>query len=461
MANFLITSPNSLTEGTTSNDLIVVQSGGLLGATVYANDGNDLITAGAGNGVNTILNGQQGDDTITLAPAGVMTLGKAVGGGGNDIIAFGDGVNASITTIHGGGGADTLNFGSGFVASSTTVNGNGGKDLIQFTAGTATFNNSWLAMGGGADTLNASAVLVFSTASTIAAGGGDDFISALAVSGVSQFRVEGDTVGDTEFFGNDTIRLGGDLGTTALVQGGGGTDVLQISATIGTGSTINGNAGKDSIVISGIAASSDLLVGGGAGADTIAISAALTTGFGTIFGGGGADVINVSAAATGAGGTIIGGEGADSIGLGAIVSGGTTNLRYTAFSESTLGTNDVISANGAASGDFVISQTVVSASAGINLNVGGVNGFNTNAQGIVSGFGANVGNDVTARATVLDQFLSEGQTVGFSDGNGNDYIFIQGGAAGSGTEGDFLAQLNTGATTLAAAGGTAITVTIA
>ena len=111
MANFLITSPNSLTEGTTSNDLIVLQTAGVLGATVYANDGNDLITAAdAGNGVNAILNGQQGNDTITFGSGASLTVGKAIGGGGNDLISATGPNTFSNSTVHGGGGADTLTF---------------------------------------------------------------------------------------------------------------------------------------------------------------------------------------------------------------------------------------------------------------------------------------------------------------------------------------------------------------
>ena len=45
MANFLITSPNTTTEGSSSNDTFEVKTAAVLGATVRGNDGNDLITA--------------------------------------------------------------------------------------------------------------------------------------------------------------------------------------------------------------------------------------------------------------------------------------------------------------------------------------------------------------------------------------------------------------------------------
>jgi len=456
MANFLITSPNSLTEGTTSNDLIVLQTAGLLGSTVYGNDGNDLITADSnGNGVNAILNGQQGNDTINVASSANFTLAKLIGGGGNDTTVFASGVNATLSTIHGGGGADTITIESATLSSST-INGNAGLDLINLSTGASVLNSTLVALGAGGDTLNMSATVASGT--TIAAGGGNDLVSANALA-ASAFRVEGDTVGDSEFYGNDTIRLGGAFGISALVQGGGGADIIQISGNIDSGSTVNGNAGKDSIVISGLAGSGNL-IGGGAGSDTISVTGAIASDFGTIFGGGEADVISVVASNAGAGGTIIGGEGADTIGFGANVAGATINSRYTTFADSNIAAFDQLSGAVVATG-FVISQTVVSGSIATGLNVGGASGFTTNDAAFVSTWGANVGGGVTARTTVLDQFLVAGQAVSFQDSTGNNYIFIQAGAAGSGTSNDLLVGVNQSASLSAGfVGGTAISVTL-
>ena len=389
-------------------------------------------------------------------------MGKAIGGGGDDFISAAATVNfQNNTTVHGGGGADTLTFASSQIINST-VNGNGGNDLI--SAGLITVSSTLIGLGGGADTLT----LVsgnFNTA-TIAAGGGNDLITATTFAGTNQIRIEGDTVGDTEFFGNDTIHINdGALGATALVQGGGGADQILLSANFGTGSTINGNAGKDSInIASGLVASGDVLIGGGAGADTISFSAAAgTTGtFATIRGGGENDVIdfNVAGVTGGAGRTqVVGGEGADTFNLGTTVDSGVSyDIRYTAFSESTLGSNDSISATVNITGGFIISQTVVSASTAANLSVGGAAGFTTTSGGIVT-FGGNVANDVTARVTVLDNSLAAGQAVGFADGSGNDFFFIQGGSAAGGSADDLLVGLNTGLVTsggMIIGGGTAI-----
>lgn len=457
MANFLITSPNSLTQGTESNDLFVLNTA--LGDTIFGNGANDQISAaGAINGVNSILNGGQGNDTIYLT-AGVptLTVAKAVGGGGNDLIVI-DGAVAGNATVHGGGGADTIQLSAG-VYTQSIINGNGGLDLVSGSG--ATLVSSLLSLGGGNDTLNF--LSASGQASTIAAGGGADLISATFATG-SAVRIEGDTVGDTEFFGNDTIRIGGTLvGESALVQGGGGADLLTITAAnLGTGSTLNGNAGLDSITLGPVLASANLLIGGGAGSDSITVSATLLTGFGSIFGGGGNDVIQASADTTGAGGFIFGGLGADSIGIGTITAGLTAvNIRYTAFDQSNLAAFDSISASTAASGHaFVVSQDVVTASTGGGLNNAA---FTTDTGGLVTWVSA-AGNGVTARATQVDQFLSKGQTVVFADGAGNSYLFIQAGNAGSGVDSDFIAQLNTSTLVgsgLVIAGGTAIQIALA
>ena len=460
MANFLITSPNEKTEGTTSNDTFVVRTAGLLGATIYGNDGGDLISAAASaDGTNVILNGMQGNDTITLAAGPGTNLGRIYGGGGDDIVSAADTVDYTKSTIHGGQGADTLTIASGFVQGST-VNGNAGNDLI--SAGRLDFSASLIALGGGNDTLTIDSAEV--TTATIAAGGGNDLITATTISAANLLRIEGDTIGDTEFYGNDTIHVNdGTLGNSALVQGGGGADHILISANYSGGTTINGNAGKDSINLAGgFRTGMGLLIGGGAGNDTIQISASLITGnTDTIFGGGGADIIDLqSATITGAGLEIQGGAGADTIGLGATTASGMTsvNIRYTAFSDSNLAGIDLVSA-GQNESAFVISQTVVSGSTAASLNAGGADGLSTDAAGLVT-FGANVATNLTARAAVIDKYATEGQIASFTDGSGNNYIFMQGGATNSGTDNDLIIQTTTQVTGFGIAGGTAVAISM-
>ena len=438
MANFLIASPNSLTQGTDSNDLFVLNTA--LGATVYGNDGADQISASvAVNGVNAIFNGGQGNDSIYLtagAAAQTLTVAKVVGGGDNDLIVI-DGAVANNSTVHGGGGADSILL-SGGAFTQSTINAMGGIDLV--SASGTNFVSSLLSLGGGNDTLNLISASAVGT--TIAAGGGNDLISAIIATGGAT-RFEGDTIGDSEYYGNDTIRIGGTLlGESALVQGGGGADIVSVSAVIGTGSTINGNAGGDSILLASAgAASSLILIGGGAGADTITVSAVFVAENGTIFGGGGNDLISVSAQANVTGMTIYGGEGSDTIGLGTTVDGQAiaANVRYTSFSDSNLSAFDYISSTVAVSGGFTLSQTVVTATTAGSLSNGA---FTTNTGGVVTWVSA-AGGGVTARAQQIDQFLGQGQVAVFADGNGEDYIFIQAGAAGSGTGADLIAQLNT------------------
>jgi hypothetical protein len=457
MANFLITNPNTVTQGTVKADTVVIQTAGLLGSTVFGSDGNDLVSAaGGGNGVNTKLNAGLGNDTINLQTGLGLNVGAVFAGGGDDLITAVSATFAGNTIINGGGGADTINLGAATTVSATTVNGNGGKDLI--SAQSVIANNAFIGLGGGADVFNITTG-TFST-STIALGGGADRLSAVTLSGGANLRIEGDTVGDSEWYGNDSIRVvAGQLGQSALLQAGGGADSITLSAGFLTGTTINGNAGHDVINVETAATqSAGFLIGGGAGKDTITISGALATGNGTIFGGGGDDIITVSAVQTGAATQLVGGTGADTFQLGATVSAGQTsvNIRYTSFSESTLGSVDYVSATVTRGSAFIISNSVVSGSTAVSVNAGGADGIGTDAGGIVTGFGANVGTDVTARTIAIDTYLSQGQVAAFTDGAGNDYLFIQGGAAGSGTADDLLVQTNSLVTGFAIVGGSAV-----
>lgn len=445
MANFLITTPNSLTQGTDSNDLLVLSTA--LGTTVYGNGGADQISAsGPVNGVNAILNGGAGNDSIYLtAGAPILTVAKVLGGAGNDLIVM-SGATVNNSTIHGGGGADTIVLLSGSTFSASTINGMGGADLI--TASDLTFANSLLALGGGNDTLNLVSANI-GTGVTIAAGGGSDLISANVTTYLGPIRIEGDTIGDSEFFGNDTIRIGGDLLVSSLIQGGGGADVISASAALGNANTVNGNAGADIIAIDVISGSANF-VGGGAGADSISLAGIRTANAVSVYGGGGVDLITVSGSVAGAG-LIVGGEGSDTINVRGITGGFT--LGYASFSESNIANTDFISA--AVTGNaYTISQSVVSASTGASL---ANSQFTTNSGGVVT-FTAGFASNLTTRLESLDRNLTQGQTVAFSDGNGNSYIFIQGGGANSGLEGDFLAQTNVTGAGFVIAGGTGISV---
>lgn len=435
MANFLITTAGTTSEGTSTADLFSLNTA--LTTTVFGAAGGDTISAaGALNATNARLNAGLGADTISLT-AGVptLTVAQVFAGGDNDLVAI-DGAVAANSTINGGGGADTLQISAGVYAT-TTINSNGGHDFV--TASALQGSAAFLGFGGGNDTVNLFSASLNS--STIALGGGADTFSASINSAVG-LRIEGDTVGDTVFFGNDSLRIAGnDLGESALVQGGGGADLVAISATLGITSTINGNAGHDSIVLSAIGnGASGSFLGGGAGNDTITISAALVSASATINGGGGDDVLAFSAAlaTTGAINEIIGGAGSDTIGLGGITSGGTLRVSYAALSESNISAFDNVSANAGANATFTLSQSAVNFASGQLLTNAD---FSTNTGGVVTFISA-VGNNMTARAEMIDRNLGQGQTVIFANAAGTNFLFTQAGAQASGTEGDLIVQLN-------------------
>ena len=451
MANFLITSPNSLAQGTDTTDLFVLNTA--LGATVNGGGGGDTFTALAINGSNAVFAGGSGNDTIFFTAAGgASTLASMAirAGNGSDVIAMEGAVTNS--TLIGGGGNDSISL-SGGTFTDSTINGNLGSDLISAVGGV--YTRAFVAAGGFNDTINMSSQFV---SATINGGGGADLLQLVGATTISGTLIQGDDPGDALYFANDTIQIGGvGLGTTTVL-GGGGADVFQVSATLTTGNSFQGGTGADSIVLSSTSVvSAGLFIGMGNGNDTISVSA-LTNGFGTIQGGGGVDIVTVSGGAVN-GGLIYGGEGADQIGLGTVSQGtwGTgaavpvagasgVAVAYSNFSQSNLAGFDVISADAAQATTggnvFMVNQSAVTFSA-VALGTFGVAGNQiTVATGSrVTNF-SNAGTvSLTARAAAIDASIGQGGTVIFQAGATN-YLFVQGGAAGSGTDGDLVVQLN-------------------
>jgi hypothetical protein len=440
MANFLVTSPNLLTEGTDSNDLIVLESAAVLGASVYGNAGNDTINAVSGGlAAHTIFNGGEGSDTIQVSGV-AFTLGKIAAGQDNDnilLVGLGD---TTLTTIHGGKGADTITLSAATAGFGTfangVINGNEGHDSITIQSGFAA-TTTRLSLGKGNDTLDVSAGLAFG--GSIIGGAGNDRIFG-TISGLGTIRVEGDSLADPDAVGNDTITLGGTFaGTGNLVQGGAGADVITISAAGLNQSTVNGNAGHDSISVGATAAST--FIGGGAGNDTIRITdGGVSGGVGTVYGGDGTDAIFVSGSAGAPAGSVYGGEGSDTITIGGIAADASNVVvAYSAFSQSNIAATDSI--NFASASSFVVAQNVVTASTGIGFTNAGASGF-TVASGVVNAWGSSVTDNLTAKVTLLDETLNVGGTVAFTAGT-NNYLFVQAGAKGSGIENDLLVQLST------------------
>lgn len=435
MANFLISTAGSLVTGTSENDLFVLNTA--LNVAAFGTDGADTITAGAVNATNGTLNGGQGADTISLtAGVATMALSKVFAGGGNDLIAI-DAAAATNSTVNGGSGDDFFQMSAGAYGS-TTINGNQGADTI--TASSTTLSAAFIGLGGGDDVFTLASA-VSTQSSVIALGGGADTFSGTFTLSTA-LRVEGDTVGDTEFFGNDTIAIGGTtFGSGSLVQGGGGADVLDVTAGLLISSTINGNAGADSIVLSAIVQlASGTFVGGGAGADSIQVSAALGTASATIIGGGGTDVISVSGLLANTGGfnTLIGGADADTINVGQVFSGSSTNVGF-AVGDSVVGSFDTVSALAinATSATYTFSQSAFSFASGQNLSNGD---FTTNTGGVVGYINADA-NTLTARAAQMDEYLTVGQTVIFAAAGAN-YVFSQAGGTNSGTADDLVFQVS-------------------
>ena len=446
MANFLITTPNSLALGTDTTDLFVLDTA--LGVTVNAAAGNDQISAVGSNFVNANFQGAQGNDSIYLTAGELqrtLAITNIAACAGNDFVAI-DSALGNNSTIVGGGGNDTIQF-SGGAFTDGAINGNLGSDLI--SASRIDVVRMLIGGGGDNDTINLNSGAILSA--TINGGGGNDELTFL-ISNFSGVRIRGDTLGYSEFFGNDTIRFDGGEFQGGSINGGQGNDLVQVSAVIGTGVLVEGNQGTDSIFLNAFVRSGATFLGGGAGNDTISVSGVLVSNFGTIQGGGGLDVINVSGGGT-TGGFIFGGAEADAIGLGVLASGAVrsndtasgVNVAYASFAESNLAGFDTISATfvGAAvsgGGAFMVTQSAVNFSVAAFDRAGVVSGGATGNATFTAGFN----NSLTARAEALDLALVQGQAVVFANGAGTNFLFVQGGASGSGAAGDLVVQLNAG-----------------
>ena len=457
MANYLITSPSSETVGTNANDLFVLQA--LQGNTVFGLEGNDTITANAVAASSVLLNGGAGND-IFFVTGGTLFEGNIFAGSGNDSLNLDRDFSAAVA--RGGSGNDTIQIGAAGSLDRATINGNDNADFISATISGAS-NSSFIGGGKGKDTLDFDFV-TGANAFTINGGAGHDSINlgAAAAGQISAFVVAGGNGFDTIVFESNASQ---GLTGSFNINGDSLNDLLRFSAAVTTtdgSATIGGGAGADTIQFSAGVSLASGFINAGAGLDSVYISGAFNGG--TLNGGAGADSITLATyAASGSnGGSIFGDAGADSISLGsatlgalsgaAIISGeGGSVLGYASFDQSNLAAFDNVSAgitinsganspSGAVDANlFTIQQDVVSASIGANLTVAS---FTTNTGGSVT-FTATFNNTLTARVVELDRVLAAGQSVAFSNGAGTArYVFIQGGAAGSGTDGDLLIQVN-------------------
>jgi hypothetical protein len=478
MANFLINSPSSETVGTNSNDLFLLQT--LQGNTVYGLEGNDTITASVASAASAVLLNAGAGNDLFLLTGGSTFEGNVFAGSGNDNLELGK--NFSASNVRGGSGNDTIEIVEGNLAK-TTVNGNDNADVISaaLQGGANGVVSAFIGAGKGKDTLSFS--LVSGTnALTVAGGEGHDSIvySASAVGSQSALKVLGGDGYDTITFNsiaasgissnanidggslNDLITFEGivDVGAgSATIQGGAGADTIRfLGATAAiAGGYINAGEGLDSVYISGYFGNGSL--NGGAGVDTVSLGSFAISGSngGLIFGDDGGDIINLNSASfqatvTGSGGPVI------------TVTGGGSVLGYASFDQSNLSSFDTVSATvtitsaGAtitgtyAANVFNIRQDVVSASVANGIAVSTFTATNGAAT-----FTSTFDNTLTARVVELDRVLTSGQSVAFSNGQGTArYVFIQGGAAASGTAGDLVVKVTSA--DILAGGGSALIV---
>jgi hypothetical protein len=472
MATFFVDSTGVVTTASTDSDSIFIQSAAVRGSELLGLAGNDTIniTQGAaadGSAVGMIARGADGDDLFIIDDLGSFSAGDhtLIGGAGNDT------VNISGSTadwLKGNSGADRVVI-SGESTFSAIALGSGADELVlQSTTATR------IALGDGHDKVSAS-TLTFATAGSLIGGAGRDTIDlTIATNSIATAFINGGAA-------QDSITIDGlEAGTT--VKGMGGADTITISGDVDGGSAfIAAGADNDLITISGLTTEST--VAGGAGNDTIVLADNIENASAEIFGGSGADSIHFDAIAEDDTYLLVdvaGGQGADSITFssnGTIGSGEVLGtLVYSSFSESNLSDGlDTFELNGTiVSGvnagtkldlqidftDNLTAITVGEVSASVLLNDANFSGNITTNLVTLSGSTYNV-SSVTAVAGTVDTLTlngGKGATVLFSNNEGEDYVFVQGGTAGVADDSIIsLGNLSGGA--MATLGNTAMTVT--
>lgn len=464
----LINSPGLVTTGTEGADEIRFITGGFTGNGSVVNSlaGNDTIFA---------------TDLVVVSAASIGSGPDINAGGGADSIYFdfsGSTTSATNLTIRGGAGRDTITI-SGGTGSIANLAGGDGGDLITLN-GIATYS----AIGGGAGfdtiTVGSESQATLATGATLGLGAGNDVFTDISgslriLTGAGVFGGGGsDTItlnaltNTGSFVNGDSTANGGGadsiavttVGAETIVRGKGGADSINV-ANLAVSGTIAGNAGGDIITVSG--AISGGAINGGQGADSIVIDDANLSGVSVaINGGGGRDTIFFGDEVVSNAGVLINaGAGVDSITFSGTVSNGSDlgGLQLNSFSDSTLGGYDTVDLTGLA----------ISSNATMDVVAGSAIGFAGSATSIgaiadiaptVFASGAAITGSVTGgymtftgersatlavaagyadAATRIADGASEGRSVLFTNG-GNDFLFIQGGTAG--TDDDALIMFN-------------------
>jgi len=474
MTTFFVDNSGLVTTATTVADSIYVQSGALANTTVFGLDGADTINlteGAAANASSLSINVEMGGgtDSIDIDLLGAFSAGNAtlLGQGGADTINLSGSTVGSLKT---GDDADKV-FVSGASTVETIALGKGADDLYLENATITT-----LGLGKGHDNVTASTVTL-STASTISLGEGRDTISLTMNTTLSGATIDGDAA-DGSNYGADSIVIVA-LQSGSTVKGMGGADTITISGDAGDAFLIAGGDQEDMVTISGYEASST--IGGGKGADTIQVLESIENSA-YINGGEGSDSIHLILTIDSgdfAKNEIDGGVGADSITIAAAATtsgAALPTLQYSAFSESNLTTMDVLSIGGInnASGAGGNNLPTITFDYGVDLSAASITEasatvlmgnalFSGNiTDGIVTLSGSENVSSVTAVAGTVDTLtLSDGanEVAIFTTNGGDDYLFVQGGVAG--TADDSIVSLGdlSGDALAIAAGGSAAVVT--
>jgi hypothetical protein len=458
MANFLVTTASAIITGTTGKDAFDLRK--LDGVKAYGLDATDTFSATTVAGSKALLNGGAGDDKVILTGA-LAYQGSVFAGAGADTITADRIFSAAI--LRGGSGDDkiTLKKTVGNTLTKTTVNGNDGADTITgfvVSGGTAGF------IGGGKGKDVISLVFSGSNADSVKGGFGHDKITLSAAGSLSSIFVAGGNGFDTISFKDDAALT---ISANANINGDDQADRMIFSSTVTTtvgSATIGGGAGADTIQFAGDLSLFGGYLNGGAGNDSIYISALFSAG--TLNGGAGADTISLGtfAVSGSTAGIIIGDAQADKFNLGQRdftggANGGNSGgsiLTYKSFDQSNLAATDVVSAGfttDKATGTlFTISQSAVS----LALGAGGNTTTFTATDGIAV-FTSTFDATLTARVSKLDDTLTKGQVVAFTNAGATEqWIFVQGGTAG--TSDDLLVSVETAIGDVTLGGTTAIQV---
>ena len=437
MATFFVDTTASVITASSGADSIYVQSAALQGSTILAGAGNDTINltevhknvSASGPDIQAAA----GDDSLYIASANYSA-------GFN--VKLGDG--ADTVQLNGSGGVSTLKLNEG--ADQVRLTAGGTAEFIGFSKGadTLTFSASFdtIGMGNGHDMISAGSTLTFLTAGFVKLGDGRDTIKADLAGTTTAGTLNGGTsdsdLGDLIDLGStfngltvrggagaDTLEISG-ISNSSYYAGGSGADSIGFQGTVGTGVSVAGGAGNDTIVFSALATNRAFSIKGGADNDSIMIQTII------------ADVENASA-------RYQLGTGADTVTMSGTVTSGASlgTFVFSSLSESNLSAldkYDLGDTNTSGSGDaiFDFSNNASAAGAVGATSAAILFGSDANKATIASNKVVLSGtlnvSSVTAVAATVDTLTvsaGAGTTVLFTDKGGTDYLFMQGGTAGT------------------------------